>query len=149
MMVLRFFRDLSNMAFKVFNEKASCDKQKRQILDPTLRSPKETMGHRQLHLGHSNTTHWKTLPQAPPAGSPCSVCEPTGHFCVECPRSVNFPKFLLHRNIPDLLGLVAKSQCGPVWQLKTNPLLLRPVKLSMPQELRVTTQVTVNHCHFN
>lgn len=46
-MALKLFKDLLNMTFKMFNKKASQDRQKCQFLKPTLRSPKKTMGHRQ------------------------------------------------------------------------------------------------------
>lgn len=57
MMVLRCFRDLLGMAFKMFNgEKTSCDGQKGQLPEATLRSPK-TMGHRRCHLNCGNANH--------------------------------------------------------------------------------------------
>lgn len=43
-MILKLFRDLLNVTFKMFDEKASHDRQKFRLLEATLRSPKKTWG---------------------------------------------------------------------------------------------------------
>lgn len=123
------FRFLLNMAFKFFLVKKSLkfivkkdfhDRWKHHILLATLRLPK-TMGHRYsiwIVVTLINELNYN-MPCLPPGTYP--NCGQTGHFGVDCPtlpkpRQVNFPKFLLHRN---LLGLTVKAQCCPIGQLKT------------------------------
>lgn len=114
--VIKVFRDLLNIALKAFNEKASCNGQKCQILAVTLRSPKKTMGHRQLHVdcGKLSTGKNCIIPYLIERSYP--KC---GHFGVVCPtlpvqrRPISPRKFLLPSKI---------SKSFWIWQLKANVL---------------------------
>lgn len=79
-MVLKLFRDRLNMAFEMFNEKASRDRQKCQLLAATLRSPK-MLGHRWLYLICANMNHGAENGLMPHL--PRGLCPNSGHLSVD------------------------------------------------------------------
>lgn len=93
----KLFRDVLNMAFKMFNEKSLLWQTE---IPATLRSPKKTNGAWPLHLDCSNANHWAELPHASPAAKALYKlwillvdCSALPH----CSRSA--PQFLLYRKI--------------------------------------------------
>lgn len=73
-MDLKLFRDLLNIDFKIFSEKASCDREKPQLLATAQIASKEVDGYRSTppgaHYKRGKAGHWVTNCPSPPPG-PC------------------------------------------------------------------------------
>lgn len=114
-MVLKFFRGLLNIAFKMFNEKAFHNRRKCQLLAGALRTPKKTVGVWELHLDCGGANHLSNCPMPLLHQDLLTLWTCLGWpLCSAGQSKVKHPKFLLHRNL---------CQRFWAWQLKVGAAL--------------------------
>ena len=95
------FRDLLNMALKMFTDKASHHRQMCQLLAVSLRSPHKTAGHRWHHLDCGNANHYtKNALCLACLQVPAQTVDTVGCIVLlSLAKGGQFIKFLRHRQI--------------------------------------------------